>query len=56
MLAFYREGRLSMLSIAYLMQPPLLDQSRFGETVAANRGASVKAFDRLEDALGWLGL
>ena len=39
---------------AYLLQEPVLDPQRFGETVAVNRGMSVKAFDNLEDALGWL--
>ena len=41
---------------AYLLQEPVLDPQRFGETVAVNRGMSVKAFDNLEDALGWLKL
>jgi hypothetical protein len=40
---------------AYVLQEPLLDPQRFGETVAVNRGMWVKAFDNLEDALGWLG-
>jgi len=41
---------------AYVLQEPVLDPQRFGETVAVNRGMWVKAFDNLEDALGWLGV
>ena len=40
---------------AYVLQEPVLDPQRFGETVAVNRRMWVKAFDTLEDALGWLG-
>jgi hypothetical protein len=39
---------------AYVLTEPVLDPRRFGETVAVNRGMFVKAFDNLEDALGWL--
>jgi hypothetical protein len=41
---------------AYILEEPVLDPLRFGETVAVNRGMFVKAFDNLEDALRWLGL
>ena len=41
---------------AYVLEPPVLDPGRFGETVAVNRGMNVKAFENLEDAFGWLGL
>ena len=41
---------------AYVLKEPVLDPQRFGETVAVNRGMLVKAFDDLEDALGWLGI
>jgi hypothetical protein len=44
------------LQFAYVLQEPVLDPQRFGETVAINRGMWVKAFDNLEDALGWLRL
>jgi hypothetical protein len=40
---------------AYVLQEPVLDPQRFGETVAKHRGMLVKAFDNLDDALGWLG-
>ena len=39
---------------AYVLTEPILDPRRFGEIVAVNRGMFVKAFDNLEDALGWL--
>ena len=39
---------------AYVLREPVLDPRRFGETVAVTRGMWVKAFDNLEDALGWL--
>jgi len=41
---------------AYVLEEPVLDPQRLGETVAVNRGMDVKAFDNLEDALGWLGI
>ena len=41
---------------AYVLKEPILDPGRYGETVAANRGMRVRAFDNLEDALEWLGL
>ena len=39
---------------AYVLEEPILDQGRFGETVAVNRGMRVRAFDSLEAARGWL--
>ena len=39
---------------AYVLQEPVLDPGRFGETVATNRGMHLKAFDALEDACQWL--
>ena len=41
---------------AYVLQEPVLDPRRFGETVAVNRGMQVKTFDTLAAALGWLGV
>jgi len=40
----------------YVLEVPVLDPERFGETVAVNRGMFVKTFDNLDDALGWLGI
>jgi hypothetical protein len=42
------------LQFAYVLQEPVLDPQRFGETVAVNRGMWVKVFANPEDALGWL--
>jgi len=39
---------------AYVLEEPMRDPERFGETVAVNRGMFVKTFDILEDAFGWL--
>lgn len=39
---------------AYVMNEPVLDRDRFGETVAVNRGMLVKAFDNIEEAEAWL--
>jgi hypothetical protein len=41
---------------AYVLEVPMLDPRRFGETVAVNRGMVVKIFDNLDEALGWLGI
>ena len=42
------------LQFAFVLQEPVLDPQRFGETVAVNRGMWVKVFDNPEDALAWL--
>ncbi len=39
---------------AYVLEEPVLDPQRFGETVAVNRGMLLKAFDNMQDALAWL--
>jgi hypothetical protein len=41
---------------AYLMEVPILDHGRYGETVAINRGMDVKATDSHEEAMEWLGI
>jgi hypothetical protein len=41
---------------AYVLKYPVLDPTRFGETVAVNRGMNTKAFEHLEAARRWLGL
>jgi len=43
-------------TFAYVLEEPLLDPNRFGETVAVNRGMRIKAFDQLQKAQWWLGL
>ena len=39
---------------AYVLEEPVLDPQKLGETVAVNRGMFVKVFGNLPDALGWL--
>lgn len=41
---------------AYVLNDPVLDPRRFGETVAVNRGMRVKAFGDLRQAEWWLGV
>jgi hypothetical protein len=41
---------------AYVLEDPVLDPQRFGETIAVNRFMRMKVFDDIEDALGWLGI
>ena len=42
--------------VAVLGKQPLVDPNRFAETVAVNRGATLKVSERLEEALAWLGI
>ena len=53
---FTSRGVSGSTQFAYVLEVPVLDPGRYGETVAANRGMLVKAFDNLDDALGWLGI
>jgi len=41
---------------AYVMNEPLRDPRRYGETVAVNRGMTVKTFETIEEAFKWLEL
>ena len=41
---------------AYLINEPLRDPQRYGETVAANLGMTVKTFETPEEAFEWLEL
>jgi len=43
-------------TFAYVLAEPVLDPSRFGETVALNRGMKIKVFDNPQHARWWLGL
>jgi hypothetical protein len=47
-------GKIPRCRFAVVGKEPLIDPNRFGETVAVNRGAGVKAFTRMEKALAWL--
>jgi hypothetical protein len=53
---FAQRGVFPSTRFAYVLKQPVLDPTRFGETVAVNRGMSVKVFDSPEDALRWLGI
>jgi hypothetical protein len=39
---------------AYVLQEPVLDANRLGETVARNRGMAMRAFDNEQQAIAWL--
>jgi len=43
-----------MPQFAYVLQEPVLDPLRLGETVAINRGMNVKAFNNTHEARQWL--
>lgn len=49
-----KAGRISHVRFAYLGNYPLIDPNRFGETVAVNRGLTMKASTELKGALDWL--
>jgi hypothetical protein len=52
-----RRGKLSgPTQFGYVLEEPIFDPRKFGESVAVNRGMLVKIFDNLPDALGWLGI
>ena len=39
---------------AYVIEQPLRDPRRFGETVAVNRGMNIRVFETPEEAFDWL--
>ena len=41
---------------AYVLQEPLRDPDRYGETVAVNRGMHIRVCNTPEEAFQWLGL
>ena len=43
-----------MPRFAYVLVKPVLDDQRFGNLVATNRGMTVKTFDNVGDAVEWL--
>ncbi|MDF0668594.1 MAG: hypothetical protein P0119_21300 [Nitrospira sp.] len=53
---FAQRGVSPSTQFAYVLREPVLDPQKFGETVAVNRGILLKAFDKPEDALRWLGI
>lgn len=50
------QARSVLRRLAYVAINPdrSLENTRFAETVAVNRGASVRVFETLEDARAWL--
>ena len=42
------------LRFAYVLEQPMLDRYRLGETTAASRGMNVKVFDNINEAVVWL--
>ena len=54
LMRFLSKGVAAETCFAYVLHEPVLDPGRFGETVAVNRGMTLKVFDALEDALAWL--
>ena len=48
--SFADRGVSPATQFACVLEEPVLDTRRFGETVAVNRGMFVKAFDNVEDA------
>ena len=54
MASFASHGVSPATRFAYVLEEPMLDPDRFGETVAVNRGMIVRAFDNLEAARAWL--
>ena len=53
--SFASRGVSPATRFAYVLEEPMLDPERFGETAAVNRGMIVRAFDNLEAARAWLG-
>jgi len=54
--ALRADGSGRHVRVALVGRLPLLDERRFGETVATNRGAPVKVTEDLASAYRWLGL
>ncbi len=54
LMEMYIKRGLPVLRLAYVGRAPFFDESRFGETVAVNRGVIVKATKDFEEALAWL--
>jgi hypothetical protein len=42
------------VKIAFVTEPPLYDSEHFGEDVAYNRGANIREFQDVEEAMRWL--
>ena len=53
-MSFADRGVAASTPFAYVLNEPVRDPKRLGETVAVNRCMNVKGFENPEDALGWL--
>lgn len=42
------------LRFAYVLEGPMIDRSRLGETTAISRGMNVRVFDNINEAVVWL--
>jgi hypothetical protein len=41
--------------VALVFDAPMIDQARFGQTAAINRGLNAKVFSQIDEAVEWLG-
>ena len=54
---FYEEkkrGNISHIRFAFIGHYPIVDPNKFGETVAVNRGMTLKVTTDLKEALDWI--
>lgn len=51
-----RKCSLAGVRFGYIAIHPVLDDQKFGETVAVNRGVNVRTYDNIEDTLRWLDI
>jgi hypothetical protein len=56
MYRFSGDGLTHFTQFAYVGTEPMIEKSRFGETVASNRGVIIKVTDSMEEAQRWLGI
>ena len=51
-----KTGRMRRPQLAYVAIKPLMNKAHFAQLVATNRGANMRSFENMEDALRWLGV
>jgi len=56
LIKFWNKKGGGALQLAHVAAEPLFDSDRFADLVAANRGANMKSFNNIDDALEWLGV
>jgi hypothetical protein len=54
MYRFADDGSTRFTQFAYVGTEPMIERSRFGETVALNRGVIIKVTDNMDEAQRWL--